>query len=76
VVGFFLLPIIPLGYGFSIELSYPVSESMTNGVMMLFSQMLGSGVTFLAGYLCTLGNVVMDENGNESIDSQGSIYCL
>ena len=37
VVGFFLLPIIPLGFGFSIELTYPVSEAMSNGVLMLFS---------------------------------------
>lgn len=37
LIGFFLLPIIPLGYGFSVELTYPVSESMSNGVLMLFS---------------------------------------
>ena len=37
LVGFFLLPIIPLGFGFSIEVTYPVSEAMSNGVLMLFS---------------------------------------
>ena len=37
IIGFLLLPIIPLGYGFSIELTYPVSEAMSNGVLMLWS---------------------------------------
>ena len=54
VVGFFLLPIIPLGFGFSIELTYPVSEAMSNGVLMLFSQIVGSIVTFLGSYLCSV----------------------
>ena len=36
-IGFILLPIIPLGYSFSIELTYPVSEAMSNGVLMLWS---------------------------------------
>ena len=74
LVGFFLLPIIPLGYGFSIELTYPVSEAMSNGVLMLFSQILGSTVTFLASYLCSLGKVIDEETGEK--DSTGSKYCL
>ena len=37
LVGIVILPIIPLGYSFSIELTYPVSEAMSNGVMMMFS---------------------------------------
>lgn len=47
-VGFFVLPIFPVGYSFSVELTYPVSEAMSNGGMMLFSQLLGVGITFLA----------------------------
>jgi FLVCR family feline leukemia virus subgroup C receptor-related protein len=54
IVGFFLLPIIPLGFGFSIELTYPVSEAMSNGVIMLFSQIVGSLVTYLASWLCSI----------------------
>jgi len=44
-LGFFLLPIIPVGYSFAIEMTFPVSEAMSNGIMMLFSQIIGSGVT-------------------------------
>ena len=52
IIGFLLLPIIPLGYGFSIELTYPVSEAMSNGVLMLWSQMAGSLLTFVGSWLC------------------------
>jgi len=37
VLGFFMIPIIPLGYSFSVELTYPVSEAMSNGLMVFFS---------------------------------------
>jgi hypothetical protein len=43
--GFFILPIIPVGYSFSIELTYPVSEVMSNGIIMLFSQFMGTILT-------------------------------
>jgi len=40
-LGFFLLPIIPVCYSFAVELTYPVSEAMSNGLLMLFSQIVG-----------------------------------
>ena len=36
-LGFFILPVIPVSYSFAVELTYPVSEAMSNGSMMLFS---------------------------------------
>ena len=47
-MGFFILPIIPVGYSFSIELTFPVSEAMSNGIIMLFSQIVGTGVTYVS----------------------------
>ena len=44
-LGFLLLPIIPVGYAFGAELTYPISEAMSNGVMILFSQVCASGLT-------------------------------
>mmetsp|Transcript_11360 Transcript_11360/g.19148 ORF Transcript_11360/g.19148 Transcript_11360/m.19148 type:complete len:448 (-) Transcript_11360:58-1401(-) len=46
LLGFFILPIIPVGYSFAIELTYPASEAMSNGILMLLSQIVGSGVTY------------------------------
>jgi len=51
VVGIFILPIIPTCYNFGTELTYPVSEAMTNGFMLFFSQILGTGMTFGATIL-------------------------
>jgi len=34
-MGFFILPILPVGYNFACEITYPVSEVMSNGMMML-----------------------------------------
>lgn len=36
-LGFFMIPIIPIGYSFSVELTHPVSEAMSNGLMVFFS---------------------------------------
>ena len=48
ILGIFILPIIPVGFSFSVELTYPVSEPMSNGLMMFFSQIIGTGITVLA----------------------------
>lgn len=48
VLGLFLIPIIPIGYSFSIELTHPVSEAMSNGVMVFFSQIVGTVITIIA----------------------------
>ena len=45
VLGFLLLPIIPVGYAFGAELTYPISEAMSNGVMIMFSQIAASALT-------------------------------
>ena len=44
-IGFLLLPIIPVGYAFGAELTYPISEAMSNGVMIMFSQIAASALT-------------------------------
>lgn len=35
--GFSTIPIIPVAFNFSIELTHPVSEALSNGLMMLLS---------------------------------------
>ena len=37
IVGLAVVPIIPLCYSFAVELTYPLSEAMSNGMMVLFS---------------------------------------
>ena len=44
---------LPVGYSFGIEVSYPVSQPMTNGVMTLIMQICSVFVSLLGEYLCT-----------------------
>jgi len=41
-LGFFLLAIIPVGLSYAVELTRPVSEIMSNGIVMTLSQVVGS----------------------------------
>ena len=48
LAGFFIVPIMPVAFSFAVELTFPVSEAMSNGTMGLFSQVLGVLETILA----------------------------
>jgi len=37
IVGVSVIPIIPVSYGFAVELTYPLSEAMSNGMMIMVS---------------------------------------
>jgi len=54
MLGLFLLPIIPLGNGFSVELTFPVSEAISNGFIIFWSQILGFAFTYLGTYLSSI----------------------
>lgn len=42
IVGFSVIPIIPVSYAFAVELTYPVPESVSNGMIILPSQLFGT----------------------------------
>ena len=48
VFGVCILPCIPICYGFTVELTYPLSEALSNGIMMTVSQIYGTGIGFIA----------------------------
>ena len=51
LLGLALLPIISVGFGFSVELAFPVSEALSNGWIVFWSQVVGFGFTYLATWL-------------------------
>lgn len=53
ILGVFVLPMIPIGYSFSVELTYPVSEAMSNGFMVFISQIIGSVLVIVATKLAS-----------------------
>lgn len=48
IMGILIIPIIPIGYSFSIELTYPVSEAMSNGFIVFIAQIVGTILTIVA----------------------------
>ena len=53
LAGFFTIPIIPVGYQFGIEVSYPAGEAMSNGVFSFMVQIVSLLVTYIGTNLCT-----------------------
>ena len=51
ILGAVLVPIVPLGFSFSVELTHPVSEAMSNGVIVLAAQLLGFFMTYIGTVL-------------------------
>ena len=50
-MGFALVPIAPVSYAFSVELTYPSPESISNGMMILVGKMYGFILGLIAGAL-------------------------
>ena len=51
-IGFSVIPIIPIAYGFAVELTFPVPEAVSNGMMILPSQIYGAIMGLVAGLIC------------------------
>ena len=60
MILFFTIAIIPVGFSFACELTYPVSEPLSNGILMLVSQFGGFVVTILANLI-----EAFDHTGND-----------
>lgn len=54
LIGFSVIPIIPISYSFAVELTFPTPEAMSNGMMILPSQIYGASLGVVAGIICDL----------------------
>ena len=52
-IGFSVIPIIPISYGFAVELTFPIPEAVSNGMMILPTQIFGAILGFVAGIICS-----------------------
>lgn len=55
--GFFIVPIQPLGLSFCCEISHPVSEAMSNGIILLSAEMVAFSFTYLASALIGIDSI-------------------
>ena len=51
IMGFFLIAIMPVGYSYAIELTHPVSEVMSNGVIQVISQVTSTGFSLYGSWV-------------------------
>ena len=55
-LGLSQLPIIGVSYSFCAELTYPVNEAMSCGMLQLFGSIFATALTFTVGVLLDSGN--------------------
>ena len=51
-MGFATIPMSMIAINFSVELTYPAPEAMSNGMMILPNKIFGATVGIVAGILC------------------------
>ncbi len=49
MLGFFAIPLAPIAFGFSVELTYPTPEAVSNGMLILPSKLYGSLLALISG---------------------------
>ncbi|TNV78446.1 hypothetical protein FGO68_gene3853 [Halteria grandinella] len=52
LVGLFSIPMNPLSFAFAVELTYPIPEAMSNGMMLLPSKIYGAVLGLVTAELC------------------------
>jgi MFS family permease len=53
-IGLFAIPILPVCFAFAVELTYPMPEAMSNGMMLLPSKIYGAILGVIAGHLAEI----------------------
>lgn len=51
LLGFFLLPIIMISFSFCSETTYPISEALSQGIIVLFSQIYGTALSYFSTWI-------------------------
>ena len=54
LMGFFLLPLLPVSFECAVECTYPIRAEWSTGLLMCIGNILGGIFIFLMGYLVTL----------------------
>lgn len=52
--GFFSIPLTPISFAFSVELTYPVPESISNGMLILPAKVYGALLSVIASILASI----------------------
>ena len=56
LIGFTMVPIIPVGFAFATELTHPIQPSLSNGIMMSFASLSAFSLSFGMIGLCNMNH--------------------
>ena len=54
MVGLSIIPMLPTGFAFAVELTYPAPEGVSNGIMIIPSKIYGTLLGLAIGRLCKI----------------------
>ena len=55
ILGFLIVPTTPISFSFASELTFPVSVTLTQGILLLVTQIYGTALSYLATYIIEAG---------------------
>lgn len=67
--GFFLIATLPVGFSFSVDLTYPVNETLSSGFLILFSTIFGTIYSYTASYILSVPRDRLDEDGPIAVEN-------
>lgn len=67
LAGIFLIPIMPIGYYAAVELSRPVSEPMSSGLIMVAGMIFGVAFTYYVSVMCDAADGVTLQQQQNSV---------
>ena len=71
--GFFLIATLPVGFSFSVDLTYPVNETLSSGFLILFSTIVGTIYSYTASYILSVPRDRLEEDGPLAVKNTLSI---
>lgn len=72
LMGFFLLPLLPVSFECAVECTYPIRAEWSTGLLMCVGNTIGGGFIFLIEYLVSLA----PDNKSGQIFTPASIFIL
>lgn len=69
LIGLFIVPIMPIGYYAAVELTRPVSEALSSGIIMLFGMVYGIGMIYVV-------SVTLENSKKEREEDQNTVRII
>lgn len=76
LAGTFLIPIMPIGYYAAVELSRPVSEPMSSGLIMVAGMIFGVAFTYYVSIMCENNDSISIQQQQHNVRICVIVMCI